>query len=192
MNHKPTERFFATSRVTISRRVQLKMRGIMRPIVRFMLFFFYNTYYIEGGGGSIHIGSRVGMANTLCNLSSGSIFIGDSCVFGYNVMLLTGRHLFVNGQRPSATASQMDDSSWGGGEEEVPTSGYDIRIGEGSWIASGVIVTGGVQIGRHAIVAANAVVTRDVPDFGIAAGVPASVVGDTRDYVPKKSNLGTP
>lgn len=164
----------------------------MRPMTRFMLFFVYNTYYVEGDAGSLHIGSRVGMANTLCNLSSGSIFIEDRCVFGYNVMLLTGRHLFVNGHRASSSAGQMDHSIWGGGEEEVPTSGYDISIGEGTWVASGAVITGGVRIGRHAIIAANAVVTRDVPDFGIAAGVPARIVGDTRSHESKKPHLGAP
>jgi acetyltransferase-like isoleucine patch superfamily enzyme len=71
-------------------------------------------------------------------------------------------------------------SGWGGGNSEVPEFGFDIRIGNGCWIASGVVVSGGVTIGQNAIIAANAVVTSDIPDFAIAAGVPAKVVGDTR------------
>jgi acetyltransferase-like isoleucine patch superfamily enzyme len=152
----------------------------MRRPVRFLLFFFYNTSYTEGSGGALHLGSRVGLANTLCNLSSGSIHIGDNCAFGYNVMLLTGRHNFVDGSRASLRHGGAD-GGWGGGEAEVPNSGYDIHIGDGCWIASGVIVTGGVTIGRNSIVAANAVVTHDVPEYGIVAGVPARLVGDTRE-----------
>lgn len=49
------------------------------------------------------------------------------------------------------------------------------------WIASGVVISGGVTIGDNFIVAANAVVTKDLPDFAVAAGVPAKVIGDTRD-----------
>jgi UDP-2-acetamido-3-amino-2,3-dideoxy-glucuronate N-acetyltransferase len=49
------------------------------------------------------------------------------------------------------------------------------------WIASGVVISGGVTIGDNVIVAANAVVTKDLPDFAVAAGVPAKVIGDTRD-----------
>jgi serine O-acetyltransferase len=42
------------------------------------------------------------------------------------------------------------------------------------------VIVGGVTIGDNVIVAANAVVTRSVPDYAIVAGVPAKVIGDTR------------
>jgi acetyltransferase-like isoleucine patch superfamily enzyme len=163
--------------MTVQYRIQLWLRGPLRPVVRFFLFFFYNTHWVDGNAGRLHVGKRVGLANTLCNLSSGSIFIGDHCAFGYNVMLLTGRHRFVDGRRASLLS---DGAGWGGGAEEVPTDGYDIRIGDGCWIASGAMITGGVTLGRNVIVAANAVVTSDMPDFAIVAGVPARIVGDTR------------
>lgn len=51
-----------------------------------------------------------------------------------------------------------------------------IEIGDGSWLGARVTVLDGVTIGRGAIIGAGAVVTRDVPDFGIAVGVPAKVV----------------
>lgn len=51
-----------------------------------------------------------------------------------------------------------------------------VRIGSGAWLGHGVVVLPGVRIGRNAIVGANAVVTRDVPDYAIAAGVPAQIV----------------
>jgi acetyltransferase-like isoleucine patch superfamily enzyme len=50
------------------------------------------------------------------------------------------------------------------------------RIQEGAWIGARVSLMDGVTIGRGAIIAAGAVVTRDVPDFAIAAGVPAKVI----------------
>ena len=161
-------------------RLQRRLRGPMRPVVRFFEYFSKNTYYVEGSGGMLTIGDRVGMANTHCNLSSGSITIGDRCIFGPNVMLITGRHRFSGGMRASLSVTDVD-LGWGGGRLEVPDSGYDIVIGEGSWICAGAIVSGGVTIGRHAIVAAGAVVTKDVPDHAIVGGVPANVIGDTRE-----------
>ena len=51
-----------------------------------------------------------------------------------------------------------------------------IRIGSGSWICSSATICGGVTIGKNCIVAAGAVVNRDVPDNCIVAGVPAKVL----------------
>lgn len=101
-------------------------------------------------------------------------------------MLLTGRHQFVNGQRAGIELVR-NSASWGGGDIEVPSSGYDIVIGSGTWIASGVIITGGVSIGSNSIVAAGAVVTKNMPDYAIVAGVPATVIGDTRNMPAKDS-----
>lgn len=52
-----------------------------------------------------------------------------------------------------------------------------IHIERGVWIGAYAVVLGGVRIGRQAVVAAGAVVTKDVPPDAIVAGVPARVVG---------------
>jgi acetyltransferase-like isoleucine patch superfamily enzyme len=156
-------------------RIQLTLRSPLRPIVRFLLFFFYSTHYVEGTGGELSVGKRVGLANTLCNLSSGNIVIGDFCAFGYNVMLLTGRHRFENGRR----ASLGSGGSWGGDSREVPEDGFDIIIEDGCWIASGAIISGGVTIGSNSIVAAGSVVLKSFPRNSVIAGVPAKLTGST-------------
>ncbi len=51
-----------------------------------------------------------------------------------------------------------------------------IRIGSGSWLGFGVQIMSGVTIGKHCIVAAGSIVTRDIPDFSVAAGNPARVI----------------
>lgn len=152
----------------------------MRPIVRFFMYFYYETSCTLGNSGSLVLGKKVAVSNTLFNLSSGSIYIGDYTIFGQNVMVVTGRHNFLGGQR-AGLDSVMHSETWGGGKLEVPSSGYDIHIGSGAWIASGAIIIGGVKIGNNVIVAAGAVVTKDLPNYAIAAGVPAKIIGDTRD-----------
>jgi acetyltransferase-like isoleucine patch superfamily enzyme len=52
-----------------------------------------------------------------------------------------------------------------------------VRIGQGSWLGVGAVIMPGISVGRGAIVAANAVVTRDVEDYEIVGGVPATVIG---------------
>jgi len=155
------------------------LRPVMRPLMRLFLYYFYETPYTMGGGGKLFRGKKVAVANTLFNLSSGNVYIGDYTIFGQNVMVLTGRHKYFDGQR-AGLQDVIDGLSWGGGEKEVPTSGYDIYIGRGTWVASGAIITGGVKIGDSVIVAANAVVTKDVPSYAIVGGVPARIIGDTR------------
>lgn len=52
----------------------------------------------------------------------------------------------------------------------------DVTIGHDVWIGSRVIIQGGVRIGNGVIIGAGAVVTKDIPDYGIAVGVPAKVI----------------
>lgn len=159
--------------------VRIRLRPVMRPVVRQLLWFRYNTAFIDGDRRRVRIGHRVGLSNTLINTASGDIEIGDYSIFGYNVMLLTGRHNFAGGRRAS-----LHDSAtprWGGGPEEVPLDGGDIRIGSGCWIASGSIVVGGVTIGDDCIVMSGSVVTKDVPSGSIVGGVPAALKGSVAD-----------
>ena len=70
------------------------------------------------------------------------------------------------------------DSAWsvpGLAGDPVNTS-----IGDNVWIAARATILTGVSIGEGAIIGAGAVVDADVPEYAIAAGVPARVVGDAR------------
>lgn len=172
----------------LGRSLKMTLRKPLVSVIKFLKYYAYQTPYVEGDGGALHLGKGVRLANTLLNIESGSIFIGDNTIFGYNVMVLTGRHSFVDGQRASLSLGKVNSTSGAG--KEVPRTGFDIRIGNGCWIASGAIILGAVKIGNNVIVAANAVVSKDIPDFAVAAGVPARVVGDTRDRsdpIPNKS-----
>ena len=55
--------------------------------------------------------------------------------------------------------------------------GASTEIGEYAWICSRSIILPGVKIGKGAIVASGAIVTKDVPDFAIVGGVPAKIIG---------------
>jgi len=62
-----------------------------------------------------------------------------------------------------------------------------IRVKSGAWLGVGCVVLPGVTVGRESIIGANAVVTRDVEDFAIMAGVPAKKIGDVRERRREKS-----
>jgi len=152
------------------------MRKILRPILKYAL----DVHIVVGDEQRLSVGQRAALANTIFNVASGTITVGDRVIFSSNVMVLTGRHEFHMGQRAS-TYPEWDDGSWGGGQAEVPTTGFDISIGDGSWIGAGAILLGPLKVGHHAIVAAGSVVTRNVDDHAVVAGVPARVIGDTRN-----------
>jgi acetyltransferase-like isoleucine patch superfamily enzyme len=150
----------------VERGIRKGLRSLLRPLVGALKGILMTTPYCHGDSSRLHLGKGVSAVNTVFNVASGQIFVGDDTIFGHNCMVLTGRHEFSRGRRRKLVT----------GEPDTPTSGSDIRIGSGCWIASGVIVTGGVTIGDNTIVGAGAVVALDIPSGVFAAGVPARVI----------------
>ena len=87
----------------------------------------------------------------------GGIYIGDGTLIGHNVVLATLNHA----KSPSERSSM------------IPAP---IHIGKDVWIGSNATVLPGVTIGDGAIIAAGAVVTKNVPERTIVGGVPATVI----------------
>ena len=119
---------------------------------------------VHGPRERLHIAPTAVVNDALFNLSSGEITVGKWGMFGHGVTLLTGVHDVTKLGRDRQRA--------------VPATGYDIRVGEGAWLASNVTVIGPSTIGAHAVVAAGSVVRGDVAPYAIVAGVPARVVGE--------------
>lgn len=59
--------------------------------------------------------------------------------------------------------------------------GGPVEICEYAWVCSRSIILPGIKIGKGAVVASGAIVTKDVPDFAVVAGVPAKIVGTRKD-----------
>ncbi|MBX6311393.1 MAG: N-acetyltransferase [Isosphaeraceae bacterium] len=95
------------------------------------------------------------------------VTLEDEVFVGHGVM-------FINDRYPRATAAGgrlQTEADWA----VVPT-----RVRRGASLGSGAVILCGVTIGQEALIGAGAVVTHDVPDYAIVAGVPARVVGDVR------------
>jgi acetyltransferase-like isoleucine patch superfamily enzyme len=113
-----------------------------------------------------------------CKISSHS-FICEGVTIEDEVMVAHGV-MFTNGLFPRATnadGSLQRDGDW----ECTPT-----LVKRGAALGSNSTIVCGVTIGENALVGAGAVVTRDVPDNAIVAGVPARVIGDVRSGPPSK------
>jgi acetyltransferase-like isoleucine patch superfamily enzyme len=105
--------------------------------------------------------------NTLFNVISGSVTIGENTLFTHNCMVLTGIHHFHKGKLAGLNIPP---------QLEVPDQGRDILIGSGCFIGSGTIILGNVRIGDNVIIAAGSVVTKDIPSNCFAGGTPAKVI----------------
>lgn len=119
-------------------------------------FTLFPPFYTDCGK-NIHIGKNV-FINCCCHFQDqGGIYIGDGALIGSNVVLATINH----GQDPKERG------------DNYPSP---IHIGKNVWIGSHATVLPGRTIGDNAIVAAGAVVTKDVPAGAVVGGVPAKII----------------
>lgn len=61
-------------------------------------------------------------------------------------------------------------------DQGIVQRGQMVSIGEGSYIGINAVIVGNVKIGKHCVIGANSVVTKDVPDYCVAVGSPARVI----------------
>ena len=143
---------------------------------------FYTDY-----GQNITIGSNV-FLNTSCHFQDqGGITIGDGTLIGHNVVLATLNHEEDPERRHHTYAAPIviGKNVWIGANATVTerrhhTYAAPIVIGKNVWIGANATVTPGVTIGDGAIIAAGAVVTKDVPPNMVVGGVPARVIRPVR------------
>lgn len=107
-----------------------------------------------------------------------NIVVGDHCIFNKRV-LLDGRggRLRIGNHVDIAQEVNIWTLSHDPHDDQHGTRGADVSIDDYVWIASRATILPGVRIGRGAVIATGSVVTKDVPDMAIVAGVPAQITG---------------
>ena len=121
-------------------------------------FKMFPPFYTDFGKNT-HIGDNV-FINACCNFQDhGGIFIGDRCQIGHNVVFATLNH----GLKP---------------EERRTMTPAPIVLGKNVWVGSNSTILQGVTVGDNAVIAAGAVVTKDVAANTVVGGVPARKLKD--------------
>lgn len=115
--------------------------------------------------GPVVIGDRVSL-NARASLDGGA----GGIIIGEDTRIATGATLYAFDHQLAPDRPVRAQ----------PVRSRGITLGRDVWIGANAGVTDGVKIGDHVVVAMGAVVTRDVPDWAIVAGVPARVIGDRR------------
>ena len=110
-------------------------------------------------GRNIHVGDNFLSNYNLTILDIAPVRIGDNVMIGPNVDIYTVNH-------PLTASGRRDNLA----------QGHPVTIGNDVWIGGKVTITPGVSIGNNVVVAAGAVVTHDVPDNTLVAGVPAKAI----------------
>ncbi|MDE5943370.1 MAG: sugar O-acetyltransferase [Clostridia bacterium] len=113
---------------------------------------FYTDY-----GKNITVGKNVFVNSGCCFQDQGGIEIGDNVLIGQQVVMATLNHDL----KPEARANM---------------SPAPIKIGNNVWIGAHTTILSGVTVGNGAVIAAGAVVTKDVPDNVVVAGVAAKII----------------
>lgn len=114
---------------------------------------------VNNAVGDVVIGNdtRVGMGNVVI----GPVTIGNSVIFAQNIVMSGLNHGYQDVSQPIA-------------HQKVTTA--PIVVEDECWIGANAVLTAGVRIGKHSVIAAGAVVTKDIPPYSVAVGNPARVI----------------
>lgn len=114
---------------------------------------------INNGVGDVHIGdrTRIGIGNVVI----GPVNIGNDVILAQNIVMSGLNHVYEDINTPIHLQ---------------PVTTGKITIEDECWLGANVVITAGVTIGRHSVVAAGAIVTKDIPPHSIAVGNPARVI----------------
>jgi acetyltransferase-like isoleucine patch superfamily enzyme len=114
---------------------------------------------INNGVGDVIIGNetRIGMGNVVI----GPVTIGNFVILAQNIVMSGLNHSYEDVNLP------ID-------KQKVTTS--PITVEDECWIGANVVLTAGVTVGKHSVIAAGAVVTKNIPPYSVAVGNPARVI----------------
>lgn len=116
----------------------------------------------------IKIGNRFSASERLHISAINRLEIGDNCLFGSSVYVSDHNHGSYKGKNQSNPNEAPLDRSL--------VSNGSLVIGSNVWVGDGVVIVGTLKIGDGVVIGANSVVTSDVPDNVIVAGIPAKII----------------
>ncbi|QQG52629.1 MAG: acyltransferase [Candidatus Falkowbacteria bacterium] len=123
---------------------------------------FDKGFKVFHGAKNINVGNNVYLTDVLLNAgdTDGSIIIEDYVFFSHKVMVIARGHDY----------QKLDK------ERQAAITEAPITIKRGAWIGAGATILKGVTIGQNAVIAAGSLVTRNVGDNTVVAGIPAKTI----------------
>ena len=140
--------------------------------------------------GTDNAGIRIGNGvfigrNTILSCKNGDIVIGDAANIGFNCEIFSASRVRVGKSVLMAAYTYLVGGDHLYDRVDIPVleqgrTARGIDVDDNVWLGTHVVVTDGSHVGRDAIIGAGAVVVGEIPEFSIAAGIPAKVMRDRR------------
>ena len=128
-----------------------------------------------------NFGLRGGPSPSRVSVEEGArLTIGNDSGFNYGLELHASVEVEIGDRVMGGSRVTIYDTNFHAVEEGGETRSGPIRIGYNAWLAQGATILPGVTIGEHAVIAANAVITRDVPPRTLMVGNPAKPVRELK------------
>ena len=123
--------------------------------------------------------------NSILSCKNGDIILQDNVNIGFNCEIFSASTVTLGPNTLVAAYCYFIGGGHDYDDPEIPVldqgrRSYGITVGEAAWFGAGVKVLDRVKIGSNSIIGAGAVVTKNIPEYAIAAGIPACVTRDRR------------
>ena len=164
MEQQKRARILTQTLTTADRSDYEKLAGIVKELLGRSDGAWINPPFYCDYGFNIEVGSNF-FANYNCTmLDVAKITIGDNCFMASNVAIYTAGHPI----HPDSRNSMYE-------------YGIPVTIGDNVWIGGNTVICPGVTIGNNCVIGAGSVVTKDIPDWSVAAGNPCRVIRKITD-----------
>ena len=170
----------------VFRKVVIRVENILLEFLVFILHFigyipfhcirrfFYRLAGIKiGKGSAIHMGARF--------YDPRNIIIGDDSILGEGIVLDGRAQLTIGNHVDIASGVMIYNSEHDTENEYFQAENKPVIIEDYAFIGPRAIILPGIKIGKGAIVAAGAVVTKEVAPYAIVGGVPAKIIGERKN-----------
>ncbi|GGG96983.1 hypothetical protein GCM10007422_08580 [Pedobacter zeae] len=121
---------------------------------------------LKAYGGSIKLATNVFVGEYTVIYGHGGVSIGENTLIAMHTCIVSSNHTIPN--KMTIIRSQPDIL-------------LPVKIGNDVWIGAGAKILGGTTVGNGAIIGAGSVVSKDIPPYAIAVGIPAKVIGYRND-----------
>lgn len=137
------------------------------------------------GGPNLEIGNNVSIRpySSLACMVSAKISIANGCDIGERFRINAAHSIIIDENVLFGPNVYISDDDHKYSIINVPIMYQGIKnennriiIDEGSWIGINCVIVGNVHIGKHVVIGANSVVTKDIPNYAVATGAPAKVI----------------